>query len=195
MLPLATSAQEAPFRRRCFGLQGLCTNTIIDREPQKPTLLVPAHRAFCAAQIFPCPPAMYDCGHHRHSPMCLIPTAGESVRLRTTGEWARITEPHPGSWTWMRRRAPSVSGNNGCSVRSSVMSYFRCYLLNASDKIVSVDSLEAEGDAAAMEMAGQLILANHKQFAAIEVWDRARRVGKIASPTRKPNLDSILKIS
>ena len=75
------------------------------------------------------------------------------------------------------------------------MSYFRCYLLNASDKIVSVDSLEAEGDAAAMEMAGQLILANHKQFAAIEVWDRARRVGKIASPTRKPNLDSILKIS
>ena len=75
------------------------------------------------------------------------------------------------------------------------MSYFRCYLLNASDKIVSVDSLEAEGDTAAMETAAQLILSKHTDFAAIEVWDRARRIGKIASPTRKPNLDSILKIS
>ena len=75
------------------------------------------------------------------------------------------------------------------------MSYFRCYLLNTADRIVSVDSVEAEGDAAAMEMAGQLILSKHTAFAAIEVWDCARCVGKVASPTRKPNLDSILKIS
>ena len=75
------------------------------------------------------------------------------------------------------------------------MSYFRCYLLNTADKIVSVDSLEAEGDGAAMEMAGQLILSKHTEFAAIEVWDCARRVGKITSPTDKPNLDSLLKIS
>jgi len=75
------------------------------------------------------------------------------------------------------------------------MSHFRCYLLNAADKIVSVDSLEAEGDAAAMEMAGQLILSKHAGFAAIEVWDRSRCVGKILSPTPKPNLDSMLKIS
>ena len=34
------------------------------------------------------------------------------------------------------------------------MSYFRCYLLNTADAIVSVDTVEAEGDAAAMEMAG-----------------------------------------
>ena len=47
------------------------------------------------------------------------------------------------------------------------MSYFRCYLLNAADKIVSVDSLEAEGDGAAMEMAGQLILSKHTEFAAM----------------------------
>jgi hypothetical protein len=68
-------------------------------------------------------------------------------------------------------------------------------LLNATDKIVSVDSLEAGGDGAAMEMAGQLILSKHSEFAAIEVWDHARCVGKILSPTDKPNLDSILKIS
>ena len=74
------------------------------------------------------------------------------------------------------------------------MPHFRCYLLNTADKIVSVDSVEAEGDAAAMEMAGQLILSKHTAFAAIEVWDRARCVGKISSPTPKPNLDSMLKI-
>ena len=75
------------------------------------------------------------------------------------------------------------------------MSHFRCYLLNATDKIVSVDSLEAEGDTAALDMAGQLILSKHADFAAIEVWDHARCVGKVSSPTGKPNLDSILKIS
>jgi hypothetical protein len=67
-------------------------------------------------------------------------------------------------------------------------------LLDTADKIVFVDSLEAEGDAAAIEMAGQLILSKHTEFAAIEVWDRARCVGKILSSTPKPNLDSILKV-
>jgi hypothetical protein len=75
------------------------------------------------------------------------------------------------------------------------MSYFRCYLLNTADKIASVDGLEARDDATAMEMAGQLILSKHTEFAAIEVWDCARRVGKVLSPTPKPNLDSLLKIS
>ena len=75
------------------------------------------------------------------------------------------------------------------------MTYFRCYLLNRVDKIVSVDSLEAEGDGAAMEMAGQLFMSKHPGYAAIEVWDHARCVGKVMRPTTKPNLDSILKIS
>ena len=75
------------------------------------------------------------------------------------------------------------------------MSYFRCYLLNTANAIVSVDTLEAEGDAAAMEMAGQLILSKHAGFAGIEVWDWGRCVGKVLSPTSKPNLDSMLKIS
>ena len=79
--------------------------------------------------------------------------------------------------------------------RDVKMSHFRCYLLNTADKIVSVDSLEAESDGAAMEMAGQLILSKHSAFAAIEIWDCARCVGKITSPTDRPNLDSILKIS
>ena len=75
------------------------------------------------------------------------------------------------------------------------MPHFRCYLLNATDKIVSVDSVEADGDGTAMEMAGQLILSKHSEFAAIEVWDHARCVGKVLGSTDKPNLDSILKIS
>ena len=75
------------------------------------------------------------------------------------------------------------------------MSYFRCYLLNSVDEIVSVDSVEAINDGAAIEMAGQLILAKHAEFAAIEVWDCARRVGKVLSRTRKPNLELILKTS
>jgi hypothetical protein len=83
---------------------------------------------------------------------------------------------------------------DGCSVGSFVMSYFRCYLLNTADKIVSVDSLEAEDDGAAMEMAGQLILSKHTEFAAIEVWDCARCVGKVLSPRSKPNLDSLFKV-
>jgi len=68
-------------------------------------------------------------------------------------------------------------------------------LLNAADEIVSVDSVEAVNDGVAIEMAGRLILAKHAAFAAIEVWDCARRVGKVLSPTPKPNLESMLKIS
>jgi hypothetical protein len=80
------------------------------------------------------------------------------------------------------------------SRRDAKMSHFRCYLLNTADKIVSVDSLQAQDDVTAMEMAGQLILSKHTEFAAIEVWDCARCVGKILSPAPKPNLDSILKV-
>jgi hypothetical protein len=54
------------------------------------------------------------------------------------------------------------------------MSYFRCYLLNSADEIVSVDSLEAQSDGTAMEMAGQLILSKHTEFAAIESTSRLR---------------------
>jgi hypothetical protein len=75
------------------------------------------------------------------------------------------------------------------------MSYFRCYLLNTADEIVSVDSVEAVNDGVAIEMAGQLILAKHAEFAAIEVWDCARRIGKVLSPTQIPNLESLLKKS
>ena len=75
------------------------------------------------------------------------------------------------------------------------MPHFRCYLLNGTNNIVSVDSVEADDDSAAMEMAGQLILSKHAAFAAIEVWDRARCVGKVQSPTVQPSLDSLLMIS
>jgi hypothetical protein len=74
------------------------------------------------------------------------------------------------------------------------MPHFRCYLLNAADTIVSVDSVEAEEDALAMFLARQLIAGRHSEFAAIEVWDHARCVGKIANETSKHDLESLLKI-
>jgi hypothetical protein len=87
---------------------------------------------------------------------------------------------------------PDKSASNS---RRDKMPHFRCYLLNSADQIVSVDSVEATDDSAAMEMAGQLILSRHSKFAAIEIWDRARCVGKVLSPNSKPDLDSMLTIS
>jgi hypothetical protein len=97
--------------------------------------------------------------------------------IATPNDTARI----PRSWTQILPRAG--------------WSHFRCYLLNAADNIVSVNSVQAQDDVAAIEMAGQLMLSKHSAFAAIEVWDCARLVGKITSPTDKPCLDSLLKIS
>jgi hypothetical protein len=75
------------------------------------------------------------------------------------------------------------------------MSYFRCYLLNSADSIVSVDSVNAESDARAMEMAAQLIMAKHASYAAIEVWDRARCVGRVVSPNPHADIEPLLKTS
>jgi hypothetical protein len=63
------------------------------------------------------------------------------------------------------------------------MTRFRCYLLNPANKIVSVDNVEAETDSGAVALAGQLISAKYVEFAAIEIWDRARLIGKIRNPT------------
>ena len=60
-------------------------------------------------------------------------------------------------------------------------------MLNTADKIVSVDSVVAEGDGAAMEMAGQLILSKHAEFAAMEVWDWAVR-WESCKPDREASL-------
>ena len=130
--------------------------------------------------------------------MVIPPEDVALVRISDCKPIAGRESTPPGNWrVFVGDRAVPweyYSLGDGCTVRSFVMSYFRCYLLNASNKIVSVDSVEAKDDAAAMEIAGQLILSKHTEFAAIEVWDCARCVGKVLRPTSKPNLDSLFKV-
>jgi len=59
------------------------------------------------------------------------------------------------------------------------MTTCRCDLLNWSDKIVSVDSLQAEADEIAMAMANSLLRERHPTSAAMEVWEQKRRLGRI----------------
>lgn len=59
------------------------------------------------------------------------------------------------------------------------MPIYRCYLLNYSDNIVSVDSLQADEDSIAMVMATSLLRQQHPTSAAMEVWDQSRRLGRI----------------
>lgn len=59
------------------------------------------------------------------------------------------------------------------------MPTYRCYLLNYSDHIVSVDSVRAEEDDIAMVMAASLLMQQHPTSAAMEVWEQRRRLGRI----------------
>jgi len=59
------------------------------------------------------------------------------------------------------------------------MLIYRCYLLNYSDNIVSVDSVRAEEDDIAMAMAASLLRQQHPTSAAMEVWEQRRRLGRI----------------
>jgi hypothetical protein len=74
------------------------------------------------------------------------------------------------------------------------MPHYRCYILNASDNIVSVDSVEADEDPLAMSLAGGLLRERYRTFAAIEVWSQKKLVGRINSEVEKPSdLQSLLK--
>ena len=59
------------------------------------------------------------------------------------------------------------------------MRTYRCYLLNWSDNIVSVDSLQADEDDTAMVMAVGLLREQHPTNAAMEVWEQGRWLGRI----------------
>jgi hypothetical protein len=78
--------------------------------------------------------------------------------------------------------------------KSYIMTHFRCYLLNATDNIVSMDSVEAETDDSAVELAGRLIVTKYDELAAIEVWDRARLIGKVLNPAPKGDIEPLLKL-
>lgn len=56
---------------------------------------------------------------------------------------------------------------------------YRCYLLNWSDNIVSVDSVQADEDDTAMAMAVGLLREQHPTSAAMEIWEQKRRLGRI----------------
>jgi hypothetical protein len=55
---------------------------------------------------------------------------------------------------------------------------YRCYVLDVEDKIVSVDSVEAEDDADALSKAALKIRISPK-FPIIEVWQGKRIVGRV----------------
>ena len=65
------------------------------------------------------------------------------------------------------------------ALKALAMPIYRCYLLNYSDNIVSVDSLQADEDNIAMVMATSLLRQRHPTSAAMEVWDQSRRLGRI----------------
>ena len=74
------------------------------------------------------------------------------------------------------------------------MPHYRCYLLNTSDNIVSVDSVQADDDSLAMSLAGGLLREKYTNMAAIEVWEQKRCLGRIAGESATPSaLDSLLK--
>jgi hypothetical protein len=55
---------------------------------------------------------------------------------------------------------------------------YRCYLLNWSDNIISVDSVQADEDDTAMVMATSLLREQHPGSAAMEIWEQKRRLGR-----------------
>lgn len=59
------------------------------------------------------------------------------------------------------------------------MAVFRCYVMGGAGQIMSVDCVEAEDDASALQLADELRKSKHGEDAKIEVWDLARCLGRI----------------
>jgi hypothetical protein len=74
------------------------------------------------------------------------------------------------------------------------MPYYRCYLLNGTDNIISVDTIRSEqGEEGALEQARDLLRTKYKEAHALEVWDRAILVGRIDNEVRpSTSIQSIL---
>lgn len=62
------------------------------------------------------------------------------------------------------------------------MASYKCCLLDASDRVVSVDVIETDGNVRAMAQAAALIVRKYADCSAIEVWDETERIGRIANP-------------
>jgi hypothetical protein len=61
--------------------------------------------------------------------------------------------------------------------KGAIMTSYRCYLLNASDRIQTYKLIEGTDDGAAKEMAAKLL--GETAYPAAEVWELGRRVGHI----------------
>jgi hypothetical protein len=74
------------------------------------------------------------------------------------------------------------------------MPFYRCYLLNGTDNIISVDTIRSEqGEEGALQQARDLLRTRYKAAHALEVWDRAILVGRIDNEIRpSTNIPSIL---
>ena len=59
---------------------------------------------------------------------------------------------------------------------------FRCCLLDGSDMIIEVDTIQSEDELRAMVVAAHLIVRKYPSVGAIEVWDESRRIGRINNP-------------
>ena len=64
---------------------------------------------------------------------------------------------------------------------------FKCCLLDASDVIAGVDTIQAEDEVRAMVVAAHLIVRKYPDFRSIEVWDEEHRVGRVTNP-RPPTI-------
>ena len=59
---------------------------------------------------------------------------------------------------------------------------FRCCLLDGSDMIIGVDTIQSEDEVRAMVVAAHLIVRKYPSVGAIEVWDESHRIGRINNP-------------
>ena len=59
---------------------------------------------------------------------------------------------------------------------------YKCCLLDTSDMVIAVDTIQSEDDVRAMVLAAHLIVRKYPSVGAIEVWNETHRVGRINNP-------------
>ena len=66
------------------------------------------------------------------------------------------------------------------------MMAYRCYLLGEDGKIKSVEVIECQTDAAALEEAKRRLITS--KYPMIEVWDKGRRIGMVGHVEDHPDM-------
>src|SRR5579863_4179978 len=88
--------------------------------------------------------------------------------------WALATERHAHLLQERLRALPPDAGSYAMSQQPQAVRTYRLYLLDDSDHIVKAREVEAGSDEEAAELAAEMLQKEAR--AAVEVWDRARRV-------------------